>query len=185
MESKHNRVCPVACAGSLDNRIRRWLHNPQKILAPFVREGMHVLDIGCGPGVFSAPLAGMVGNTGKVIAADLQDGMLRMLRERIEGTELEKRVRLVKCEENDINVHERVDFILAFYLVHEIPDKARFFRQLMNVLNDNGRALLIEPKLFHVSRKAFATTTRLAEESGFHVLDGPRVRFSWSALLER
>ncbi len=47
--AERNRVCPVELAGSLDNRFRRWLQNPRKILAPYVREGMKVLDIGCGP----------------------------------------------------------------------------------------------------------------------------------------
>jgi len=47
---RHNRVCPVERAGVLDHRIRRWLQDPQKILRPYVEEGMTVLDIGCGPG---------------------------------------------------------------------------------------------------------------------------------------
>ena len=35
-----NRVCPVELAGSLDNKIRKWFQNPQKILAPYIKEGM-------------------------------------------------------------------------------------------------------------------------------------------------
>ena len=69
-------VCPSRHAGSLDNSFRRWLQNPQKILAPYIKEGMTVLDVGCGPGFFSVEIAKMVGKNGKVISADLQDGML-------------------------------------------------------------------------------------------------------------
>jgi ubiquinone/menaquinone biosynthesis C-methylase UbiE len=69
-------VCPVERAGSLDSKIRRWLQNPQKILVPYVREEMTVLDIGCGPGLFSVEMARMVGKSGRVIAVDLQEGML-------------------------------------------------------------------------------------------------------------
>jgi len=61
MEPERNRVCPVELAGSLDNKIRRWLQNPQKILDPYVKEGMKVLDLGCGPGFFSTAMAKMVG----------------------------------------------------------------------------------------------------------------------------
>jgi ubiquinone/menaquinone biosynthesis C-methylase UbiE len=91
MDNEHNRVCPVGLADSLDSRIRRWLQDPQKILFPFVRQGMTVLDIGCGPGFFSIELAKMVGRTGRVISADLQDGMLRKLSAKIRGTELMRR----------------------------------------------------------------------------------------------
>ena len=85
MESKRNRVCPVELAGSLDNKIRRWLQDPRKILAPYVKEGMTALDIGCGPGFFSIEMAKMVGRNGKVISADLQEGMLKKLGKKIKG----------------------------------------------------------------------------------------------------
>ena len=55
------RVCPVEKADRLDTRIRRWLQNPQKILKPYIKEGMTVLDFGCGPGFFSVDMAQMVG----------------------------------------------------------------------------------------------------------------------------
>jgi hypothetical protein len=48
MSDRNKHVCPVELAGSLDNKIRRWLQNPQKILASYLKEGMTVLDIGCG-----------------------------------------------------------------------------------------------------------------------------------------
>ncbi len=183
MPTERNRVCPVELADSLDSRLRRWVQNPRKILAPFAREGMTVLDVGCGPGFFSLEMARIVGPTGRVIAADLQDGMLQKLRDKIRGTELEGRMRLVKCEKDRINVSERIDFGLAFYMVHEVPDKGPFFAQIRDILNDKGRFLLVEPKLFHVSRKEFAATTALAERTGFIVGDGPRLLLSWSAVL--
>ena len=98
MSNSNKRVCPVEIAGCLDNRIRRWIQNPQKILGPYIEEGMIVLDIGCGPGFFSIDMAQMVGKSGRVIAADLQEGMLQKLRDKIQGTELEERVTLHKCE---------------------------------------------------------------------------------------
>jgi ubiquinone/menaquinone biosynthesis C-methylase UbiE len=83
MNNDRNRVCPVELANSLDNKIRRWLQNPQKILSPYVKEGMKILDVGCGPGFFSVELAKMVGAHGKVYAVDLQEGMLQKLRDKI------------------------------------------------------------------------------------------------------
>ena len=53
MDNERNRVCPVELANSFDSKIRKWLQNPRKILSPYIKEGMTVLDIGCGPGFFS------------------------------------------------------------------------------------------------------------------------------------
>jgi ubiquinone/menaquinone biosynthesis C-methylase UbiE len=143
---------------------------------------MTVLDAGCGPGFFTVPLARMVGKTGKVIAADLQHAMLQRLRANLQRTGLEERVRLVKCESDDLNIPAGVDFVLAFWMVHEVPDKARFVRQLKAALNQNAQVLLVEPKLFHVSRAEFQATTEVARQTGIEVGMGPRLRFNWSAV---
>ena len=129
MQPERNRACPVELANSLDSRIRRWLQDPSKILAPYVKERMSVLDIGCGPGFFSIEMAKIVGKSGKVISADLQAGMLQRLGNKITGREFEDRIRLVQCDKDRLNVTDRVDFILAFYMVHEVPDKPSLFGQ--------------------------------------------------------
>jgi len=145
---------------------------------------MTVLDVGCGPGFFSIEMAKLVGERGKVISADLQEGMLQKLGNKIRGTVLEGRIKCVKCDQDKINVSDTVDFILAFYMVHEVPDKSAFFKQLKSVLSEQGQLLLVEPKRFHVSRKAFELTTKVAEQNGFRTYLGPRLRFSWSAVLK-
>lgn len=183
MKEDKNRVCPVELANSLDNKIRRWLQNPQKILSPFVKEGMKVLDVGCGPGFFSAELAKMVGTNGKVYAVDLQEGMLQKLQNKIQGTSLEKIIQMIKCDEDKIVIPEKVDFILAFYMVHEVPDKNKLFKTLKIFLNENGKLLIVEPKLFHVSKKEFASIISKAEAVGFKAAKGPRLPFSFSSLL--
>lgn len=183
MENERNRVCPVELAHSLDNPMRRWLQNPRAILSGFVKEGMKVLDVGCGPGFFSIEMAKMVGPSGQVISADLQDGMLRKLTDKINGTALESRIKCVQCSTSAINVNESVDFILAFYMVHEVPDKPSLFRQLKAILNPGGQFLLVEPKMFHVSRKDFEATTQIAAGEGFSISKGPKLLMSWSAVL--
>jgi len=183
MNEERNRVCPVELADSLDGRLRGWLQNPGKILAPYVREGMTVLDVGCGPGFYSIEMARMVGVNGKVIAADLQEGMIEKLRNKIRGSALEGTIATVRCGKDAINVSDPIDFGLAFYMVHEVPDKAKFFTQIHAILKGDGRFLVVEPKLFHVSRKEFAATTAIARQCGFDIDPGPRLPFSWSAIL--
>ncbi|MFB3895639.1 MAG: class I SAM-dependent methyltransferase [bacterium] len=184
MSDRKNRVCPVELAGGLDNRFRRWIQNPTKILAPYIKEGMIALDLGCGPGFFSIELAKLVGQTGKVIAADLQDGMLQKLRNKIQGTELEQRITLHLCQPDKIGVVDTVDFVLLFYMVHEIPEPHRLFSELSAIVKPEGRMLIIEP-IFHVSNKMFKHTIQLTQTAGFIAIERPKVLFSKSVLLQK
>jgi len=177
-------VCPVELSGTLDNSIRRWLQNPQKILKPYIAEGMTVLDVGCGPGFFSVEMAQMVGKTGKVIAADLQEKMLQKVKEKIKGTALEDRIILHKCEENKIGVKQPVDFVLLFYMVHEVPNKEGLFKEIAAILKPRGKVMIAEPPL-HVSKSAFEETLRIAGSTGFVIAERPKLFFSRAVILKK
>jgi ubiquinone/menaquinone biosynthesis C-methylase UbiE len=175
-------VCPAEFAGSLDNSFRRWLHNPQKILKPYIKKGMSVLDLGCGPGVFTIEIAKLAGESGKVVAADLQAGMLEIVGGKIKGTTLEQRVVLHKCQENNIGLTGKVDFILAFWMVHEVPDHDRLIEELKSILKPDGMLYIIEPK-FHVGRPAFQNMSEKLIRAGFKIIDKPKVFFSRAILV--
>jgi len=184
MSDTGQRVCPVENAGHLESRMRRWLQNPQKLIGPYLKEGMTVLDVGCGPGFFSIEMARMVGASGRVIAADLQDGMLQKLRDKIQGTELEARVVLHQCGKQSIGWTEPVDFVLAFYMLHELPDQDAFFREIEALLTPDGHVFIIEPP-FHVSKAAFAETLKKSQNAGLTPVAAPRVFLSKSTLLKK
>lgn len=184
MNDRSKHVCPVEIAGSLDNRVRKWLQDPRKILRPYIVEGMTVLDLGCGPGFFSVAMAQMVGRSGRVIAADLQEGMLRKLGNKIQGTELAERITLHKCEGNTIGWSENVDLILAFYMVHEVPDQGGLFHEMRSILKQNGQVFIVEPP-FHVSKTAFEETIGRAEAAGFVPVGRPKVFFSRTVMLKK
>ena len=179
-----HHLCPVALAGMLDNRLRRWLQDPVPILRPYLREGMTVLDLGCGPGFFTVEIARMVGPGGRVIACDLQSGMLARLERKISATELAARITLHRCGEREIGWRGQADFILAFYVIHEIPEQQALFAELGSILLPDGKLLMVEP-LLHVPARAFARTLALAEAAGFRHGIGPKVIFSRTAVLSR
>ena len=66
----------------LANPMRRFVHNPKKILAPYIRPGMTVMDLGPGMATFTLDLARFAGPTGKVIAVDIQARMLEQVKKR-------------------------------------------------------------------------------------------------------
>jgi SAM-dependent methyltransferase len=177
-------VCPAAQGKWLATSWRRWLQKPEKILGGLIQPGETVADLGCGPGFFTLPMARLVGETGRVIAVDLQAGMLDLLRERAEKAGLTARIVLRQCTETDLQVHETVTFALAFYMVHEVPDVRAFLTQVHDILAPRGRFLLVEP-VFHVPASAFEKTVEIAREVGLKPVAKPRIRLSRSVLLER
>jgi ubiquinone/menaquinone biosynthesis C-methylase UbiE len=184
MIGNNKRVCPVECSGSLDNRIRRWVQDPRTILKPYIQEGMTVLDIGCGPGYFTLEIARLVGQSGRIIAADMQEGMLQKIRAKIQGTELAERITLHISSPDKIGVSENVDFVLAFYMVHEVPRQKEFFEDIHSILKPNAQVLVVEPPV-HVSKREFEKTVRTAQEAGYTPIEGPKVFLSKTVILKK
>ena len=179
-----NRVCPVERAGALDTRFRKWIQSPNRILKPYIKKGMHVLDLGCGPGVYTLELAKMVGEKGMVIAADLQEGMLQIVQKKIRGTALEKTITLHQTSPQSLKLSIKTDFILAFYVMHEIPDKEILYKELYSLLKPGGKLLIIEPN-GHVTRQEFETMILQFKSLGFRSVNCSKVFFSRTVLLQK
>jgi ubiquinone/menaquinone biosynthesis C-methylase UbiE len=182
---KKEHVCPPWLSWTLINPVRSLSQGPAKILRPFVKEGDTVLDVGCGPGYFTTAMAELVGGSGLVIAADIQAWMLERVRRRVEKAGLSGRVRrhLARADRLDVP-SDRVNFALAFWMVHEVPDKERLFSEILACLVPGGTLLMAEPRL-HVNAKAFAAITGIALKAGF-VSAGPvSIRFSRAALFRK
>src|SRR5882762_1768179 len=123
-------VCPAWFAWVLNNPLRRWLHNPEEILGRLIAPGFTVLELGCGSGPFTIALARMVGSSGRVIAADIQARMLAKVEKRVARAGLPERVELHRCEADRIGLSAPVDFVLAFWMMHEVPDAPALFAEL-------------------------------------------------------
>lgn len=179
------RVCPWWAASlTIDIPLRRWLHDPQKIVGPYVKPGMTVLDVGCGVGWFSIPMARMVGDRGRVIAVDLQPQMLERVRRRAEKAGVAGRIELHHCRHDRLGVEVVADFALAFAMLHEVPDQRRLLGEIHACLKSGGSLLLAEPPI-HVSAKKFAGEVAAAEDAGFRTLDRPRLRWCHAVVLRK
>lgn len=175
-------VCPWWICFTFDNPLRKLIHNPEAILSPYVQRADRVIDIGPGMGFFTIPLARLVGPKGHVLAIDIQKKMLSGLMSRAEKNEVSDRIETYLASQKSLGTHEKADFILAFWMVHEVPDQSTFFGEIHNLLKPGGYLLLAEP-IIHVRRKYFLRTLQFAKETGLIVKESPNIRFSHSALL--
>lgn len=178
-------TCPWWFGYFLLNPLRRLTQNPSRLLRPLVREGMTVVEPGCGMGYFTLDLARMVGPRGRVVAVDLQERMLAGLRRRAARAGLAGRIdaRLARADHLGIDdLRAQVDLALAFYVVHEVAAPGAFFAELAVALAPDGRVLVVEPPL-HVSRAGFERSLAAAADAGLRVAGRPRIGLDKVALL--
>jgi len=179
-----SHVCPWWLAYTFDNPVRKFFHQPAKILGPYIENGMRVMDVGCGMGFFSIGMAKMVGDEGKVFSIDLQQKMLEVTLIRAKRAGLAERISPHRCQPDNLGLKETVDFILTFWMVHEVKNKTSFFRELHSNLAPGGKIITAEPKM-HVSPEAFKKTLEIAQSTGLRVCGQPAIRLSLTALFER
>jgi ubiquinone/menaquinone biosynthesis C-methylase UbiE len=182
------RVCPWWLGYFLASPVRRWISDaPAKLLAPYVREGMTVLEPGPGMGYFTLELARGVGPSGRVVVVDIQSPMLASLKRRARNAGLLDRIdaRLASADSMGIgDLAGKIDFTLAFALVHEMPSAEHFFREAAQASKPSALLLLAEPS-GHVKPEEFEAELKYAGEAGFSIVDTPEVRRSRAALLRK
>ena len=179
INTKH--VCPWWLCFTFDNPLRKIIHDPIAILSPYIQKGDTAIDIGPGMGYFTIPLAELVGSTGSVIAIDIQQKMLSALMVRAQKKGVSDRIKTHLAGPDSIGFYQNADFILAFWMAHEVPDQRRFLSEMSNLMKPEGLFLLVEPVL-HVSKKNFALAIETAKELGFVIKESPKIRMSQSVL---
>lgn len=180
-------VCPWYLGYLLANPIRRVFQNPEKILRPYIKSGMKVLEVGPGMGFFSLPMARIVGETGRIYCVDLQEKMLKSLQRRASKANLLDRIEIHLCSDSSLqidNLTNALDFALAFAMVHEVPDQERLFTEIVQSLKKGGLLLISEPQ-GHVTKEEFANTLSIAQTKGMIQLDTPNIKGSHSVVLKK
>ena len=183
------RVCPWWMGYLLVSPVRRWLRGqkPGEIIDGFIREGMTVFEPGPGMGFFTLDLANRVGPSGKVIAVDIQPKMLAVLKRRAAKAGLLDRIdaRLVAADSMGLNdLAGRVDFTLAFALVHEMPSAEAFFKEVAALSKPGALVLFAEPA-GHVTEAEFEAELKPALDASFIVVQRPSVPHSRAVVLKR
>ena len=173
-------TCPWWLGYLLINPIRRLFQNPSKIIGPYIREGMTVLEVGPGMGFFTLDLAAKAGKTGHVIAVDVQSKMLDKLKKRADHAQLSEQIEIRLCQSNSLGISDKVgkiDFVFALAVVHELPDTNMFWHEVAQALKPGGRLLIAEPK-GHVSSEEFDAELSIAFQNGFEIVERKEKHFA-------
>jgi ubiquinone/menaquinone biosynthesis C-methylase UbiE len=170
----HHEVFSASRAGHLDSRLRRFIYHPDRLAEQYVKPGDRILDFGCGPGFFTREFAKKTGDTGKVIAVDLQEEMLRILREKLEPEGLMPRIRMHQCAQDSIGLSPdrdgQIDVAFAIFVVHEVPNAKKLFREIAALLVPGGLLFYSEPP-FIVPGREFRDNLALAQEAGLRLIE--------------
>jgi 2-polyprenyl-3-methyl-5-hydroxy-6-metoxy-1,4-benzoquinol methylase len=184
---REHHVCPWWVGYLIMSPLRRIGENPDTILRGLVTPGMTAVDIGCGMGFFSLPLARMVGAEGKVVGVDVQPKMLSSLRRRARRKGLDRIIETRIATQEDLcldDLSSQVDLVLAVHVVHETAYPRRFLTRCHDALRPGGKLLMIEPK-GHVDDEEFEASGNLALEVGFSEVERHGLSRSRSLVLEK
>lgn len=114
-----------------------WPDPASLLLSLGVSPGMTVLDLCCGDGYFTAPLAKIV--DGRVYALDLDPEMIELAR--LEASRQGVSVlKWITADARDIEqlIPEQVDFVLIANTFHGVPDQAGLVRAVAKTLKSHG-----------------------------------------------
>ena len=159
---------------------RRSYQDPFKISrAVGVRKGMTVVDMGCGPGFFTLPLAKLVGARGLVYAVEANRTMLRHLRDNIRKTGANGgRIRIVHADVSRTGIPAgSADIVLLARVLHDIEDKKGFLREVRRICKPGGKVVDLDWKKIRMTHGppysialSKPKSARILEANGLHVV---------------
>lgn len=150
----------------LDNPLAK-IHKAKSIVSNLdFKEGMSVIDIGCGPGRVTIPLAKAVGPSGKVTAMDIQFGMLERTKAKATALNLTNITFLQAGIGEGRLVNNTYDRVVLVTVLGEIPDQKAAIREIYNALKPGG-ILSITEMIFDPHFQRRSTVRQLACVVGF------------------
>jgi ubiquinone/menaquinone biosynthesis C-methylase UbiE len=129
----------------LDRAQRDTEEHPAQVLdALQLHHGDVVADLGAGSGYFTFRMSPLVGDTGKVLAVDVQDEMLQTIRQRAAATKAAN-VQVIKATETDPNLPPgAVDLVLMVDVYHELAYPHEVMEKVRDSLKPKGRVVFVE-----------------------------------------
>lgn len=134
-----------------------------------VRRGQRVLDLAGGTGDLTAKFSRLVGETGEVVLADINDSMLKMGREKLRNLGIVGNVSYVQANAEALPFPDNYfDCITISFGLRNVTEKEKALRSMYRVLKPGGRLLVLE-----FSKPLLAPLSKAYDTYSFHIL--PRI----------
>jgi SAM-dependent methyltransferase len=127
----------VGLAGFVEKRVQKV--NDLLLTRSAIKPGEKVLEVGCGTGAATVPLAEAVGDTGEVVGIDISEPMLAGARDRISQSGL-RNITLLRADAQAHSFEPNLfDLIASRFGVMFFADPVAAFQNLLGAMRPAGR----------------------------------------------
>lgn len=138
-------VMGVGGAAWLERSEREDEEAPSKAIEALALEpGMVVADIGAGSGYYTSRMAKKVAPSGRVIATDIQPGMIAILERRIKRENLTNVTTILGAMDDPKLEPKSIDMAIMVDVYHELQQPQAFLQRLKPAFKPGGRLVLLE-----------------------------------------
>ncbi|MBA2539095.1 MAG: methyltransferase domain-containing protein [Deltaproteobacteria bacterium] len=133
--------------------------HPEKVIEALgIKPGSKVADVGAGSGLLTVHLARAVKPNGKVVATDIDEGVLELMQSRLQAAGLADYVdrKVVEADTPGLEKNE-YDAILLAEVDHYFSDPVTWLRTAAQSLKPGGR-LVISNRIHHRAKSIAAAT---------------------------
>ncbi|VAW92151.1 2-methoxy-6-polyprenyl-1,4-benzoquinol methylase [hydrothermal vent metagenome] len=110
-----------------------------------VRSGQRVLDIAGGTGDLAAKFSRLVGDSGEVILADINDSMLKVGRTRLVNKGIVGNINYVQANAECLPFPDNYfDCITIAFGLRNVTDKDKALRSMQRIIRPGGRVMVLE-----------------------------------------
>ncbi len=142
-----SHVFPAAAAPILDDPSRDAWQRPDEVVAALgIARGQRIADVGCGTGYFTTRLLRATGETGHVLAVDVQQEMLDLLARRLEPADRTHVTLRRNLPDRPLEPMDAVDLVFCANTLYEVADTmlARFVQSMADGLAPGGRLVVLD-----------------------------------------
>lgn len=131
-----------------------------------VRRGQKVLDLAGGTGDLAAKFSRLVGPTGQVVLADINDSMLKVGRDKLRNMGIEANLDYVQANAEALPFEDNsFDLVTIAFGLRNVTDKDKALASIYRILKPGGRLLVLE-----FSKPIYEPLSKLYDTYSFHIL---------------